>query len=100
MKTLLLKSNHGNHSGFNRKWEVLESFDNEYDATTSCAELYNQLNEIDDVHEDYEKELTSFWYDGYSYIVITQDDYNGGIFNGGGMGYTPKEVVGFFESEE
>ena len=32
MKALVIKSNHGNHRGFNRKWTILAEFDNHEEA--------------------------------------------------------------------
>lgn len=94
MKALVLKSNHGNHTGFNRTWDVLESFEDE-----SLAQdfLNNYLIERDLVDEDGNPDPS---YDGYRYVVITEDDYNRGIFDGGSYGYANKTIVSFFEDEK
>ena len=34
----------------------------------------------------------------YSFYVITQEDYNNGIFNGGHMGYPSKGIRDFFDN--
>lgn len=105
MKTLLLQSNHGNHSGFNRTWSIIEKFNNIEEAKKKCAELHNELYEVfqsDDININYdatfESSLDSFEYDLYYYKIISQDDYNNGIFNGGHYGYASKDIINYFEN--
>lgn len=99
MKTLAIKSNHGNHQGFNRTWKVLESFTNEESAQEFLANLHNEVKEINEEHEDFETSTSGFEDDLYYYTTITQDDYDKGVFNGGHYGHASDEIISFFEEE-
>lgn len=82
MKALLIKSNHGNHSGFNRHWFIEGKFDNEEEANEKYLDLFGDHNDM-----------------SLEYIyIINEDDYFRGIFDGGHMGYPSKEIVEYFES--
>jgi hypothetical protein len=81
MKALIIRSNHGNHHGFNRHWDILKKFN-------SVKEAKDEFKVI----TEYNDGLTLF----YTY-VITALDYNHDIFNGGHMGYASKEIVEFFK---
>lgn len=85
---MVLKSNHGNHQGFNRTWAILSEHDDEKEAETF---LYDYLLERDIIDEDGEPDRT---YDGYHFTVITEDDES--LFNGGIYGYANKEIKEFF----
>jgi hypothetical protein len=104
MKCYVIKSNHGNQSGFNRKWELI-------DECYSIKEAKNVLRDLafncsDDIIERnrapfdtktheylYTKNDTSFEYDGYKYVIITRKDVvDRMIFNGGSMGYQPNFI--------
>lgn len=103
MKTLLLKSNHGNHSGFNRTWEILEEFENEDLAKSVCARMHNEIKDLEESDPDFEDEhegINGFENDLYYYTTITQEDYNKGIFNGGYYGYASDSIKKYFEEEE
>ena len=91
MKAVVLKSNHGNHTGFNRKWTVLDKFEDNKEAENF---LYNYLLERDFVDEDGNIDPC---YDGYHFVVITEEDEL--LFSGGHYGYAPKEVKEFFNWE-
>lgn len=91
MKALVIKSNHGNHQGFNRTWKVLADFESEKEAETF---LYDYLLERDFVDEDGEPNTA---YDSYQFLVITEDDEF--LFNGGSYGYANKEMKEFFNWE-
>ena len=88
MKAVVLKLNHGNHMGFNRKWEVLDKFEEDTDAHDF---LVTYLTERDLVDEEGNIDPC---YDGYYFVVITEEDES--LFCGGHYGYAPKEVKEFF----
>lgn len=106
MTTIVIKSNHGNHTGFNRKWEVLnggDSFDSEIQAMRYLAGIADE----EDEQYDEEKEefvlhgpIGSFNYDLYYYAVVTQSDYDNGFFDGGHNGYANKKIKDIFEPSE
>lgn len=81
MKTLVLKSNHGNHSDFSRKWTVLAEFESEVDGNNF---LYDYLIKRDMVDEDGNPDTS---YGGYSFRVVTEEDYE-----------TSKEIIEYFEN--
>lgn len=99
MKALILKSNQGNHAGFNRTWDIIT----QCDSNGIHLELSKLLDKIGDRYsltEDETEELfniNGFEYDLTYYTPITQDEYDGGIFDGGHYGYAPSEVVAYFE---
>lgn len=97
MKTLVIKSNHGNHHGFNRKWEILEKFNKEEDAKVYLANLHNEEKELNEDDEDFETSISGFEEDLYYYTLITQEDYDRGIFDGGHYGYASAEIIDYFE---
>lgn len=111
MKSIALKSNHGNHSGFNRKWEVLaksENVDELKEILFTYAERCSDYTESDgngnviDNSRDgeilYSLKDDSFNYDGRCYVIVTESEYFADIFSGNYMGYAPKEVVDYFEN--
>lgn len=110
MKNIALKSNHGNHSGFNRKWEILGTSEdiNElkeilFSQASSCSdytESDGNGNVIDNSRDGeilYSLNDDSFNYDGRYYLIVTESEYFADRFNGGYMGYAPKAVVDYFE---
>ena len=102
MKTLLIKSNHGNHSGFNVKYTLLEVCSNIKDAK---KELMKASFDLSDDHINRNGRAfdtnnkryicinsdTSFNYDGYNYILINKNDLD--LFNGGCYGYLSNEIL-------
>lgn len=88
MKAVVLKSNHGNHRGFNRTWTVLAEFEGNKEAENF---LYDYLLERDFVDEEGNIDTT---YDGHHFVVFTEEDEY--LFDGGAYGYAPKEVKEFF----
>ena len=101
MKTLLLKSNHGNHSGFNVKWELLGVFnslkegkkgliDASFDLSDEHVLRHNRAFDIDNKKYICTNTDKSFSYDGRKYMLVTKDDID--LFNGGTYGYLPNEV--------
>ena len=80
MKTAIIKSNHGNHQGFNKKWSL------EYTGKMKEAKV-----KIKQYSEDIE--------DGYSVIIVTQKDINSDLFNGGYYGYFPSCLQPYFKQE-
>lgn len=102
MKTLIIKSNHGNHSGYNRKWTILEEFEdwNDFNSPlTKLASIYNDIKDLDEDNEEYEYSLSSFEDDLCYYYVVTEEDYHNGFFNGGHYGYASDEIIEFFENK-
>jgi hypothetical protein len=102
MKTIVIKSNHGNHTGFNRKWEVLNSgypFDSKEEA---ISYLDNIIIELEQDLEDSEKSnlgLTGYEYDLCYYAVLTEDEYNDDFypfFDGGHHGYVNEQIESIF----
>lgn len=101
MKALILKSNHGNQNGFNRKWEILNSCNSEDIFTLMTNLLDNVANEYGLSEEYVENNFSlghSFEYDLYYYISVTQDDYDNGFFDGGHYGYANQEIINYFEN--
>lgn len=99
MKAIVIKSNHGNHTGFNRKWEILN---NGY-AFSSVEEAIEYLNQIIDECEDHipeedktSKDLKGYEYDLYYYYVVTKDQYEDGFFSGGHYGYSSNAIEEIF----
>lgn len=110
MKNLVIISNHGNHSGFNVKWTIAGKFDNLKEAKALLLNI--AFNVSDDVIEEnglpfningnevvYDGDSDSFNYDGKKYVIITQEDYENGIFDGRGYGYASNEIIDFFEEK-
>ena len=87
MKALVIKSNHGNHRGFNRKWTILAEFNNREEAQKF---LYDYLLRNDLTDEDGETDTS---YDGRHYIVVDEGDEL--LFDGGGYGYASREMAEF-----
>ena len=79
MKAIIIRSNHGNHRGFDRHWDILSKHESLDDAMRAFKDV--------DIDEN------SLVYT----CVITQDEYDFGVFNGEHMGYASKEIVKFFE---
>ena len=92
MKTLVIKSNHGNHTGYNRTWEILSKHDTIKEARKELCEI---AKELDDTIKCTKKYLDSFEYDLHYYRVITRTDLD--LFTGGHYGYMPNEVKEFFK---
>jgi hypothetical protein len=102
MKTLLIKSNHGNHSGFNVKYTLLSVC---YDLRDGKEELIKASFDLSDNHvfrngRAYDKSNqryictnkdTSFTYDGCNYMLINKNDLD--LFNGGSYGYLSNEIL-------
>lgn len=111
MKILIIKSNHGNHTGFNRKWSIVDYPSTIEDAYKSMMELAVECSD-DYIYSEATKsiiknpELTngidtiytygdeSFWDDGYSYQIITEEDYED-FFNSDN-GYISSEIEEYF----
>lgn len=111
MKNILLKSNHGNHSGFNRKYEILDQSEDINDLKSllrdqalRCSDdmSLDENGNVIDGSRDQEVLLSHdedrFVYDGRFFIIVTQDMYDQGFFNGSCYGYANKGVVDYFES--
>ena len=99
-KWAVIKSNHGNHTGFNRKWTML----NQGFPFETLDEAIKYLNQIideceDDIEESErtEKGSESYDYDGCFYKVISSDDLD--QFNGGHYGYLPNSISEALTSE-
>lgn len=106
MNYLVIKSNHGNHTGFNRKWEVLDEVstledaqDILLDAAFGCSDNIivdgNGLPyDINSNHVLYDGKCESFSYDGRTYMIISENDQD--LFNGGSYGYMSNKIQAFF----
>lgn len=112
-KNICIKSNHGNHSGFNRKWEVLGKSENIEELKTILME--NALRCSDDITTNENGEAIdlsrneeilyngvddSFNYDGRIYVIVTESEFFADFFNGGSFGYASREISEYFESGE
>ena len=106
MKTLLIKSNHGNHSGFNVKYTLLAvcvdlkdakkellkaSFNLSDDHVMRNGRAYDTNNKI---YICTSKDI-SFNYDGHTYMLINKNDLD--LFNGGSYGYLSNEIINKLE---
>jgi len=90
MKALIIKSNHGNHSGFNRKWSLISKHQN---IKSSKSELKKLAKEDE---EKVSKDGKSYNYDNLTMVkIITKNDIES--FNGNYMGYLPLFVKEFFK---
>lgn len=106
MKTLLIKSNHGNHSGFNVKYTLLEVCNNLKDAKKELLKasfdlsddhVYRNGRSYDTNNQIYicTNKDTSFTYDGYAYMLINKNDLD--LFDGGSYGYLSNEIINQLE---
>lgn len=109
MKAILIKSNHGNHSGFNVKWTVLDKSDDLDYLLNKIKE--HALRVSDNVTEDengnvidlssnskvlLSKNENLFSSDGVRYRIVTQDDYDNNFFNSN-SGYANSEINDYFK---
>ena len=105
MKTIVIKSNHGNHEGFNRKWQILNggySFETIDEAQAYLASIADDEDPIfNSETEDFEPRISlSSWHeDLHYYYVVTEEDYNTGFFDGGSRGYATEAIKSIFENE-
>lgn len=107
MKTVVIKSNQGNHTGFNRKWTLIGEFTSLRDAR---EELRKQAYSIAEKHNGWylseggfmyneEKEFLytpgtdNFSDDGVSFEIVKVKDLNS-FFDGQSTGYMPTFVKG------
>lgn len=100
MKSIVIKSNHGNHSGFNRKWEVLNHgypFRSREDAITYLDAIIDECE--DDIPEGQrtEKGQDSYENDLFYYNVVTEREYEGGFFDGSHHGYVNAAIEAAFK---
>lgn len=79
MKTALIKSNHGNHKGFNVKWKL---------------ENIGTKSENIKLLKRYKEDIA----DGYKVSIISQKDIDSGFFNGTFHGYFPSCLKDHFEN--
>ena len=102
MKSIVIKSNQGNHSGFNRQWEILNggyAFNTIEEALSYCAHRHNDIKELSEEDEDYRASCQGFEDDLCYYYVVTQDEYVNGFFNGNHHGYVNQAIIDIFEPE-
>lgn len=110
MKHLIIKSNSGNHSGFNVKWELIDICYNKEDVFETLLGLSFGLSDDHIIkngraYDPYNKEfifvngMSSFRYDGCTYTSVTEETYEY-FFNGGYNGYAPKFVFEEFGIED
>lgn len=79
MKTALIKSNHGNHKGFNVKWTL---------------ENIGTKSENLKLLKRYKEDIA----DGYKVSIISQKEIDSGFFNGTFYGYFPSCLKDHFEN--
>ena len=102
MKTLLIKSNHGNHSGFNVKYTLLEVCNNikeakkqlinaSFDLSDDHIERNGRAFDTDNQRYICKNSDSSFNYDGYTYLLINKNDLD--LFDGGSYGYLSNEIL-------
>lgn len=92
MKALIIKSNNGNHSGFDRKWSEL-SRHNSVKEARAMIKAYAQ-----DDGEKIDKDGKGYTYDSLTTIVVlTKNDVEQGFFNGTYHGYEPKFITDYFK---
>ncbi|MCD8176729.1 MAG: hypothetical protein LUE98_04615 [Tannerellaceae bacterium] len=107
-KYYFIKSNHGNHTGFNRSWTLLSESNSRKELEREM--LYKGFDLSDDIVErngrPYDMNTKQyivtnkmikngvFDYDGCMYMIISKKDTH--IFNGGHFGHLPS----FMENEE
>jgi hypothetical protein len=96
MPAVIIKSNHGNHCGYNRKWKILGGnvYQSRDEAMEHLADIANELEETypPELRNDHVL-IDAFEYDLYYYYVIDEFDVLSGMFNGEHMGYIPNELV-------
>ncbi len=109
MKTLLIKSNQGNHSGFNRKYSLLEVCGTLKEAKEALIKASFDLSDDHIVRNGRAFDANSgryvctnsdnfFNYDGYTYMLINHNDLD--LFNGGNYGYLPANVINELNNEQ
>jgi hypothetical protein len=79
MKATLIRANHGNHTGFNRKWSLIH--------TGNISECKKEIKK-------YKEEIE----DNHRFVIVTQNDIYNDFFNGGHNGYFPTCLKEIFES--
>jgi hypothetical protein len=79
MKAALIRANHGNHTGFDRKWSLV---------------LQGTKTECNREKSKYKEEIE----DNHRFVVITQSDIYNDFFNGSYNGYFPTCLNGIFET--
>jgi len=91
MKALIIKSNHGNHTGFNRNWTLISKYKKIHLAKNELKYFAKEDG------EKISKDGKSYCFDNLTmYKIITKKDIES--FNGNYMGYLPKFVKEFFNS--
>lgn len=93
MKNLVIKSNQGNQSGFNRKWSY-------YASGMTLEEFQNLALELEADELNY-MDVSSieetFTEDGYIYALLTEENVED-FFNGSNRGYLPNFVAAHFNN--
>jgi hypothetical protein len=92
MKSIVIKSNHGNHRSHSRKWTVLAEFETIEEAQDYLQFLFMEINPDEEVVE----EMDMFEYDLYYYYLVTEEDYFNGFFDGGHRGYANADIEAAF----
>ena len=107
MKSLVIYSNQGNHSGFNRNWTISGKFNKISDARKEMKRLafYCSDSIIDRNGAAYDldraeylctNKTDSFEYDLVYYMIVTEDMIDSYFCSGGHYGCLPQEAYDFF----
>jgi hypothetical protein len=97
MSIILIKSNQGNQSGFNRKWGVLNCGETFESMEAAREYLQNTINELENnVNPSFRTVLclydTGYSNDGHRYKILTTWDVETGFFDGAENGYINETI--------
>jgi len=94
----VIESNTGNHTGFNRTWNLIGEFSKKKEAVQALIEQSLYVGDLDvrngRAYDRDNKEYlctnksTSFNYDGRTYTFVERSEVED-FFNGGSNGYIP-----------
>jgi hypothetical protein len=101
----IIKSNQGNHTGFNRRWELMDVCPSKDEASEKLFQLALYASDDNMIMEDDSRSIIDnnsgeevyhlkedyFNYDGRQYRAITNIDIDS--FNGGVNGYLNNEII-------
>jgi hypothetical protein len=105
MKSIVIKSNQGNHTGYNRKWYNIEECETikeakkvlkslAYDLSDNIVERNGAPYDKNSDEFIYSNNMKNFNYDGVNYWIITKEDLY--MFDGGSFGHMPSFISEYF----